>query len=169
MKYRMGFVSNSSSSSFMGGIGIIADYEKFEKWKASLSSYLREEISIYSEDNLWDDINEYDNVISIGMPVNSEPEVNVSKEEVKKHLNDIPIEKQAKYKLLDNDFHNVVYFVIGGDEGDEAFMNYEINELNYDIDLDFFDRDEQKLYKEFGSEDSGIVCANKIFGADRNG
>lgn len=169
MKYRSGFVSNSSSSSFMGGIGIITDFEKFEKWKASFDRFIQEDLTIYDGENRWNDINEYDAAISIGMPVNSEPEVSLNKEEIEKHQNNIPIDKQAKNKLLGNNYSNVVYFVIGNDEGDEAFMNYERDGLDYSIGLDHFDKDQQRLYKEFGSSESGLICGDKTFGVDRNG
>lgn len=170
MKYRMGFVSNSSSSSFMGGIGIITDYEKFEKWKASFDEYIKSDITIYDGEGGWRDVRENNDNITIPMPVNSEPEVSVSKKEAEEQLNNIPIEKRAKYKLLNNDYHNVVYFVIGNNEGDDAFMNYERDGLDYSIvDIDYFDEDQQRLYKEFGSDESGVVCSDKIFGVDRNG
>lgn len=170
MKYRTGFVSNSSSSSFMGGIGIITDYEKFKKWKSSLDQFIQGEIHIYgSKEDNWNGVEETDNLIYLGMPVNSEPEISISKKEIEKHQNNIPVEKLAKNKLLDNHFDDVVYFVIGNDEGDSAFVDSSGSDLDYDINLDFFDKDQQRLYKEFGSNESGIICTNKIFGADRNG
>lgn len=169
MKYRQGFVSNSSSSSFMGGIGIIKDFEKFEKWKASFDRWDRESITVYDEEESWHDVFDSAGMFSVSMPVNSEPEVSISKKEIEKHQNNIPIDTQAKNKLLGNDYSNVVYFIIGNDEGDNAFLNDERDDLNYDIDLDHFDNDQQRLYKEFGSDKSGIVCGDKMFGADRNG
>lgn len=169
MKYRTGFVSNSSSSSFMGGIGVIKDFEKFEKWKASLDKSIKGAVSIHNEENdHWREAEEHNGTFSLSMPVNSDPEVVLTKKEIEDNLKNIPIEEQAKQKLLNHESSNIVYFVIGNNEGDNAFMD-GWDGLDYDIGLDYFDKDQQRLYKEFGSEESGIVCANKIFGADRNG
>lgn len=169
MKFRTGFVSNSSSSSFMGGIGVITDYEKFEKWKSSLDNLIQEDICLYDESEDLYDVRDNEDRVIVSMPVNSNREVILNKKEAEKYHNNIPIEKQAKYKLLNNNYHNIVYFVIGNDEGDDAFMNYDMDGLDYDIDLDYFDPDQQRLYVEFGSNESGIKCSDKIFGVDRNG
>ncbi|MFW6002096.1 MAG: hypothetical protein ACOCQD_02045 [archaeon] len=168
MKYRTGFVSNSSSSSFMGGIGVITNYEKFEKWKSSFDQFIQSDINIYDKEDTWGELKETDNFIRLRMPVNSEPEINISKKEIEDCQNGIPVEQKAKNKLLNNHF-NVVYFVIGNDEGDSAFVNYDGGDIDYDIDLDFFDKDQKRLYEEFGSDKSGVICVDRILGADRNG
>lgn len=174
MKYRSGFVSNSSSSSFMGGIGIIEDFEKFKKWvdrlhNLGISDYdirvvdpEEEQMISYSELD-----SDYDSWI-VYMPVNSEPSVSLKKMDVVKTLDKIPDSKKAKNALLDS-HGKIVIFSIGNNEGDGQFQLIDDWELNYDIDIDFFPQEQQTLYKEFGSKKSGIICADKIFGAGRNG
>lgn len=174
MKIRKGFVSNSSSSSFMGGIGIVKDMEKFKKWIEKIHNLGINEHDIRIVDPEEEANISYSELDSdseswiVYMPINSEPSVSLNKTEAFKALNNIPEAQKAKNALLDN-VSNIIIFSIGNDEGDGQFQMIDDWEVDYDIDLDFFPKEQQRLYKEFGSKESGIVCADKIFGAGRNG
>lgn len=173
MKIRSGFVSNSSSSSFMGGIGVVVDFEKFNKWIEKMENLgvTSRDICTINPKNASDrdySFQDEGNRWSILMPVNSEPSISVNKSDVDKINNNKDVQDQAKDALLDRQDNNIVYFIIGNDEGDSMFSD-DGYDLDYDIDLDFFSDEQQTLYNEFGSEDSGISYADKTFGAGRNG
>lgn len=174
MKYRSGFVSNSSSSSFMGGIGVVKDLEKFNKWIEKIYNLGIDTWDIRIVDPEEEATLSYSELDSDGeywtvyMPVNHEPAVSLRKAEAFKALDDIPDTQKAKNVLLDN-ISNIVIFSISNDEGDSQFQIIDDWQVDYDIDIDFFPQEQQILYKEFGSKESGIICVDKIFGAGRNG
>ena len=143
MKIRSGFVSNSSSSSFMIGIAKVKDRKKFDDFVKTTN--FKYEDFLFNNDTWINKIKNNNYVVS-GC-VNYEPEVSIPLKEV-----------------FDE---NVVYFNFGNDEGDTAF--YDANDdLDYDIDLDFFPEYQQKIYKGW-TEDAGLENIDKTFGADRNG
>lgn len=171
MKVRSGFVSNSSSSSFMGGIGVVIDFDKFEKWVEKLESIGLDKrylvlTGLDSDQNF--DLSVDDEHLIVYLPVNSEPSVYLEKTNIKKINNNKEVVDQAKDALLERYDNNVVFFSIGNDEGDSMFSDGDYD-LDYDIDLDFFPDEQQKLYNEFGSEESGVSYTDKTFGAGRNG
>jgi len=155
----------------MGGIGVVVDFEKFEKWIEKMESNGISKRDIMSVNPMKDDHDYvrsgYIDTWSIYMPVNSEPSVSIKKSELNRP-NEKEMNEKAKDLLLDRYDKNLAFFVIGNDEGDSMF-SVDDYELNYDIDLDFFPDEQQQLYKEFGSDESGVICADKTFGADRNG
>jgi hypothetical protein len=144
MKIRAGFVSNSSSSSFMVGIAIIEDEKKFNKLKEKYG-----EIAVFDPDNYNSyEIQKKGDTVLVETPVNYSTTLSVK-----------PADKK------------VAYFSIGNDEGDSCFYEDDGSdwpELNYDIDLDFFNERQINLYEDF-SEKNGLSNIDKIYGAGRNG
>ena len=166
MKIRTGFVSNSSSSSFMIGVGIVADKKKFDDWMSSLDERVKESISVInpwtSIEESWGNLTKSGNWFDLEAPVNSGPSATMS------------IENYNKFQTIDPE--DFVILSLGNGEGDSAFLYVDENgepddygELDYNIDLDWFSNDQSKLFSEFGSEKSGIICSDKTYGAERNG
>lgn len=181
MKARDGFVSNSSSSSFMGGIGVIHDWEKFNNWMESLKDLDLDKWSlprvvdpiVASKDSGfgYSELTDSGDYWMLELPTNQTMMVRLNKEEAQRVMteNGPPDHVIAKQLLSGNPVGTVVYFDISNDEGDTAFYTEpESFEPNYDIDLDWFDDDQQAVYNGFGPE-NGIVCVDKYFGAGRNG
>lgn len=172
MKIRIGFVSNSSSSSFMGGIGIIVDFEKFNSWIESLNGLEKWEkphiIDITDFKNNYYYIEQNRDCYKLVMPVNYEPTVELLKSDLKKHPINLPDNIVAKKLLENKEVSNIVAFVMGNDEGDSAFYNENKDYLDYDIDLEYFNESQKRVYNEF-SEENGLACIDKTFGAGRNG
>jgi hypothetical protein len=158
LKTRNGFVSNSSSSSFIIGIGAIKDKAKFEKWKESIDLKWDGTFTTYSiqgDEYRSGNIKENQKDFYISAPINDEcPEVSISK----KHIED-------------NDIKEIVSVCIGNDEGDGCFYAGEdcYSGLDYDIDETWFDENQQRVLEEFGSKESGIEDIEITYGAGRNG
>jgi hypothetical protein len=174
MKIRNGFVSNSSSSSFMIAIGVVADWDKYDKW---INSIKKSKIIDYPIELFTVKIGQQDKAIeihdrrdrwSVEAPVNDLFEVSVKKSEIDK-LPHIPIHEKAKNLLEtgESGYHFAV-LSIGNDEGDSSFTTEDGCDLNYDIELDRFRIEQQKIYNEF-SKENGMVLIEKTFGAARNG
>jgi len=172
MKRRYGHVSNSSSSSFMIGIGVLKNRKKFEK-------YTKERNITFNEGeggNYWDgdlmlltvnQIREMDSWcqpakitqwgkkerIEVEAPVNSSPSVSITTEKLE-------------------DWDTIVVMIIGNDEGDGAFVNYDYEDDYYpdydQVDYDWFDSKQQSMFDTF-CEEAGIERAETYLGADRNG
>ena len=147
MKIRSGFVSNSSSSSFIVGIAIIEDEEKFNKLKEKYS-----EIEVFDPktDTLqrWGGIQKEGGRFIIEEPTNYGGYIGVNKTDKK-----------------------IAYFVEGNNEGDYFFYDdpdSEWPELDYNISFDFFDKNQQNLFTDF-NEENGLSNVNKNYGAGRNG
>jgi len=140
MKIRNGFVSNSSSSSFMLGIAIIEDMGKFQKWFSSLTSKRDTEIilaSTFLKDS------------SIIQEHNFQSDVNIPLSTIK---------------------DDTLLFILNivNNEGDSAFYDKYGYDLNYDIDLDFFDPADAEIYNGM-IEENGLTQIDKTYGAARNG
>ena len=170
MKIRSGFVSNSSSSSFIVGVGKVEDKTKFQKYlkanKLELDQYdfkilsvkeLKEkQEALKKEGKPWYwlpyQINSYSELVITGAR-NDEPEVRIPLDEMK-------------------DEDEILIVDIANNEGDGAFSIYDESgewiDLNHDIDLQWFSEEQQAMFNAF-SEDYGIVKSNIMFGAGRNG
>ena len=141
MKIRNGFVSNSSSSSFIIGLAIIKDRELFDNWVSSNKINDIKIIKISELKNDWD-ISISDNDICLSTFTCSS--VN------------------TKYDNIDD---YVAIVDICNNEGDESFGE---DGDEYDIDESFFIQEQQEILNGF-NESNGLTNIDITYGAGRNG
>jgi len=143
MKKRLGFVSNSSSSSFIIGIARVKDENKLKKY---IKSNKINGVNIDTVKNL--------------MKKTWDFRIKNNKIYLESFMNDVNTEFYSKYDLI------VYYDVTGGDDSDFWDGDY----YDYDIDLNFFNSDEIASFNLFfQKEDIGIEDADATYGAGRNG
>ena len=150
MKIRTGFVSNSSGSSFLIGVSVVKNINKCMK---------------YIKDN---DIKNTTIKTFKDMKNESSWTYSISEDKIIVDSFDYS-EVSVKTKgLKDTDF--ILTYVFFGNEGDNIF--YENGEMDYDIDLDFFDDSEQRGMAMLSDpEDAGLIKdkTDWTYGAARNG
>lgn len=148
MKVRQGFVSNSSSSSFIVGIAEIVDKAKFDK---------------YIEDNKIV-LDKWDQKVITDSQDNSD----IRTTPTHLYIDSFDTSRQVERKQP-----GTMFFAVNiiNDEGDCAFTSNRYSDIDYDIDLDFFPDKQQEVYKMFSNPDSGLSIVNNdvTFGAARNG
>jgi len=154
MKIRNGFVSNSSSSSFILGIAKIKDKQKFDNWFSKIDSRFLRYISIRTVGELE----------SLHDACYFNADLKIENEEVKLHNFckevSIPVKNLTPYDLL---------FMVAtcNDEGDDSFVN-PCGDLNWEIDTSDLSENERKVYEGMIKE-NGFDLINSIFGVGRNG
>ncbi len=151
MKIRNGFVSNSSSSSFILAIGKVTDREKLEKFleKHNINKY---NWQILNVKDITTKSNFYHSVYITSKYITGEG-----------FQGSVSIDKT----LLQSD-DNFFFLSIFNDEGDNTFRTDPDGcDLDYSIDLSFFNEDQQAVYDYL--EENGLIHVDKTYGAGRNG
>ena len=165
MKIRMGFVSNSSSASFIVGIAIIDDIAKFTNWvntngiKVNYSRLSKVNSSYGSEPRKRNDL------IYIEAFTGAEASVNLSQA----FLNLKSDDKIAKALLTGADDPYIAWF---DESGDDPIWDDARDEYNYDeIDISWFDNNCHRLYDAFlnAGNETGILTGDVIYGGGRDG
>ena len=156
MKIRKGFVSNSSSSSFIIGISTVSDIDKYNKYIKD--NNIGEEVKVIT----FKDVKE-------NRPWQIEPirdnKLTVESFDCSSVTLDIKNIKDDDYILM---------YVFFGSEGDDSFMDEdsEWSELDYDIDYDFFSKEQKDVLDMFSNpKNAGLNEDNTLYtlGAARNG
>lgn len=166
MKMRSGFVSNSSSASFIMGMGVILNREEFEKWIANNNI----EDSIYSIKN-FSQLNEVYDIDVKGNTVSMESftmdVISIDTTDVQADA-DLPPQVVAKQLLASSGDPLILTFY---EHGAEPGWNDDYEDYDYDsVDLTWFDHDLAKLYEGLTNNSiPGVVKGCASFGAGRDG
>lgn len=154
MKIRNGFVSNSSSSSFIIAIAKIVDKQKFN---AKFAKVLNGDFSVLK-------------VKDVALNGRDYPSKTKTTVEVSSFMGDavsIPLDK-----LSEED--EVVAYYFCGNEGDGCFCYGDSDAdgydyPDYDISDDFFEKQQQAVMDLFNDSNNGLEDAQLSCGAGRNG
>jgi len=141
MKIRQGFISNSSSSSFIVGVAKIEDKEKFDIIK-----------------------NDYIKVLKVG-DIKNNWSVNKNDRRISVESFQTSVDIYMEH-LTEEDYIAIIN--ISNNEGDDDFYCNDDYDIDYDIDSDFFDKDQQELFEIF-TEKNGLSNIDLTYGAGRNG
>jgi len=151
MKVRNGFVSNSSSSSFIIGYGVINDMDAFK-------GYCKKNNIIYTEyedDKYCDDITLFDYI------PNNQRIISASNNQ------ELIVPKDVA-----QDYTPKVVVRISNDEGDYAFSVYDNHDnwVDYDYDkakkISYYPEDQQAIINMFSKP---FIKGEVKYGAERNG
>lgn len=166
MKVRNGFVSNSSSSSFIMGIGIVTDTQKLNNWfnENSIKGYNMVRFSEIKEGG-WEDILRSGNKAYVTAFTNQEIAVDISKFT---SGDSISAHEEAKQLLVFGNDPIIFWF---DESGPKPGYDEEIGEYEYDrVDLDWFDDNDKKMYE--GLRDNkipGVTSGDVLYGAGFSG
>jgi hypothetical protein len=153
MKIRNGFVSNSSSSSFIVGVAKIDNYELFQNYLKHNRIKLGYDVKVLTLNDIM-----------------NKPDYDIHFNNNKIYVDSFQTDASLDIKdCLPTDLFFVVN--ITNNEGDSDFMYGDDCDLDYDIDPSFFDDEQRKTYNAFFSEKSGLDLhkSDVYFGAGRNG
>ena len=151
MKIRNGFVSNSSSSSFIATYGKIVDVKKFENWMSNCPYAKNYKVMSGTK------ILEEQNAHKWDTPVTS-------------GFMDYMINEKTVLEVMATNPDDLFIYKTGtGPDCDSDFMTSEDDwDLNYDVDLDRFDSDDIELYGS-SVEYNGVEIIEQTYYAGRNG
>jgi len=156
MKIRKGFVSNSSSSSFMILIAKVQNETAVRKFLESIK---------VKEDSYYVNIKTPDELVVSSTEGYSD---------VSYHNHQFVVEsfRGDEVSIQEDDIHWMFDKILVADfcnnEGDGAFQSYEYSDIDYDIDLGFLPDQQISIYEEIGKVE-GVSHVNKCFGAARDG
>lgn len=148
MKIRNGFVSNSSSSSFIATYGMVVNEEQFNAWKSSHE--IGDEYKMLTGEELW-------------KKYNDQYDYDLRGHDFFDHVDWKPIIKAA----IDNPKAIFVFKTGCGPDSDMDFMN-DWGDIDYDIDLDRFNDSDIALYNST-PETNGVKVVSQTFYAGRDG
>ena len=155
MKVRNGFVSNSSSSSFICAVAKIVDKTKAEEWLKSLNldkyDYVIQKVKDMFEDEF-----------AVCCYKKSDGTVIVDSFQTGVSIKGNELEPEDEILAI-----NII-----NDEGDSEFSIYDEDgdwcDYDYDIELSFFPDNQAKAYTGL-IEENGFTLIRKTYGAGRNG
>jgi len=160
MKVRTGFVSNSSSASFIVGIAIIDDITKFTDWIKTNGINVNYSRLSEIDNSFIQRRNDYVYIESFNGATASVSLSHILNSERSK-------DKIAKALLTDGDNPYIAWF---DDSGDDPEWNEAEGEYNYDdIDLSWFDNNNNRLYSAFTKLENGVLIGDVIWGGGRDG
>jgi hypothetical protein len=167
MKYRMGFVSNSSSSSFLLGIAKIKNKEKLISWLEEIG-IKKYDYSIFRKIEFKEHVEKFnsDNSKEYFYP----DMVYFQNDSIALESFDYSKVKISSDSVQGEDYLFTIY--CENNEGDPSFRGEYSEELDYDISINFLPANQQELYKLMLSENDLVERGNfdsVKFGAGRNG
>lgn len=155
MKKRNGFVSNSSSSSFIVAVAKIVNEQKFNEWFNSLNIQTYEcrvcNLTDIASDRCTSVVLKGDDIVVESFQTNAILKVNNITEKDKIFVVNIT-----------NDEGDYGRF-----SGDDEYGEYQ-GYIDYDIDIDYFSSEQRKLWDGL-DENNGLNYIEKKFGAGRDG
>ena len=160
MKLRTGFVSNSSSSSFIQGLAVVTDVDKVKKWMDETGIDLDMEL-MSNLAGKWDAPNIAGSEVYMDDFNGGRLSINIEQIDL-----DLPDDMRAKALLAQGDNPFIVWF---SDSGGDPSYDEEYGEYDYDVGLDFFDNKSVRLYEAFTKGIPGTVGGQATYGAGRDG
>jgi len=166
MKIRKGFVSNSSSASFIVGVAIIDDIVKFTNWIQINNIKVDYSILSKTTGTYNNEPNKRNDTVYMKSFLGTEASVNLSKSLLSLKKSE---DKIAKALLAGADDPYIAWF---NEYGNDPEWNEEREEYNYDdIDISWFDKNCYDLYNAFTkpNNETGILVGDVIYGGGRDG
>jgi len=169
MKARLGFVSNSSASSFIIAIGKIVDRQKFDEFIKTIDMRVIDGFKITSIGELAEDGGYCGKISRDGKKIIVEAftgeEVSLSKDDYDKEDENKDMIERAIMSLAEQYTNDII---IWQTTSEDIRYDEDSGEYDYDIDLDHFSKDEQNLFEGLNKE-NGVALVEKSYGAGYNG